>query len=536
MMEVRELNKQQKEELRQLFGNWVNFGDERKYYDHDIGAMPSLVKPFLGRTEPAAVVKALSEEDVVKLLKWASKHEVPVVPRAAASSGYGGIIPSKGGIVLDVTSLKGIYSIDRENLVAEVGAGTVWEDLERQLEPHGLAPRQVPSSAPASTVGGWFAQGGTGYGGFAYGWFIESVVRVRLIDASGEVREFSGSELEAVYGTMGALGVITRVWLKLRPKEEIIPVLIAFDSARSLAEAIKEVYLESLELYTLNFINPEGASLKNRLPVRTHHGHPEEKSVKLPEKFLLLAGVFSSKQAEIKRLEEIAARNGGVILSDELAAHEWEERYKPMKVKRIGPSIIPAEVVVPLNSLYTVISELEHHIKLPFLIEGTAVKNKEIVLLVLIPHDERRFSYNFAFGLSLSVLKTALKYGGRPYSSGLYFGGYARRVYGASKLEQVKKLKKELDPREILNPEKIEGKKAWLICWVLPVSLSLLSGCSETFSGYSLGKNHLRLKAFRLRLPGMRMHVLSAVIVLKSVTSIMDGAGNHSLPEGSFTG
>ena len=486
-MKVYELNSHQKQELQQLFDKWVNFSDERKYYGHDIGVMPSLIRPFLGKTEPAAVVKALSEEDVAKLLKWASENEVPVVPRAAAISGYGGVIPSKGGIVLDVTSLKGIYSVDRENTVAEVGAGTVWEDLERQLEPYGLAPRQVPSSAPASTVGGWVAQGGTGYGGYAFGWFIESVVRVRLIDASGEAKEFSGTDLEAIYGTMGALGVITRVWLKLRPKEEIIPVLIAFDSARNFAEALKEVYLESLELYTLNFINPDGAALKNRLPLSTHHGHPEGKKFELPEKYLLLAGAFSSRQAEIERLKEIAVRNGGEILNDELAAHEWEERYKPMKVKRLGPSIIPSEVVVPLNSLYAVISELEHHIKLPFLVEGTAVKNKEIVLLVLISHDERKFSYHFAFGLSLSVLKTALKYGGRPYTSGLYFGGYAQRVYGAKRLDQIKKLKEKLDPKGILNPEKVEGKKSLVsllgIAGVFEPAIRLLGNLSRVQPG-----------------------------------------------------
>ena len=40
----------------------------------------------------------------------------------------------------------------------------------------------------------------------------------------------------------------------------------------------------------------------------------------------------------------------GFELSKDAAEHEWEERFKPMRFKRIGPSIIPTEVVVPLKA------------------------------------------------------------------------------------------------------------------------------------------------------------------------------------------
>jgi Fe-S oxidoreductase/FAD/FMN-containing dehydrogenase len=458
-MRVYELTDSLKSELKQMFGDWVNLDlEERKYYDHDIGNIPKLIRPFIGNTVPAAVVKAMNEDDVVKLLTWAARNQVPVVPRAAASSGYGGVIPVQGGIVLDATSLNQIYNIDRENMVVEVGAGIVWEDLEIKLSAQGLAPRQLPSSAPASTVGGWFAQGGTGYGGYAYGWFNESVMRIRLATPSGELKDIEGDELQTVYGSMGTLGVITRVWLRVRNSERIVPFAVSFESARALSDAVKEIYLNNLELYTLNFINPEGAHLKNRTPVKTHHGHPEEKGPELPEEFILLIGSFESRIEELDRVRKIVEPLGGKVLSSEIAEHEWEERYKPMKIKRLGPSLIPAEVVVPLNSLYSVLSEIEHEIKLPVLIEGIGVKGKEIVLLCLIPHDERRFSFNFAFGLSLSILKIAMKYGGRPYAAGLYFGGYAERVFGEKGLQDKLKLKKNLDASGVMNPDKLTGK------------------------------------------------------------------------------
>lgn len=454
-----ELSEDQKKELKATFGEWVNFSDERRYYDHDIGVLPSLLRPLIGNTVPAAVVKAMNEEDVSKLLKWANHHKVPVVTRAAASSGYSGVIPSRGGIVLDVTSLNRLLEVDVINETATVEAGIVWEDLENKLEEYGLSPRVVPSSAPASTVGGWFAQGGAGFGSFRYGWFIENVKSVRVVLPNGEVRTFSGEDLSSVYATMGTVGVITQVTLNLRKRKEVVPSAYSFKSAKELLNVIKEVSVAELGLYVLNFLNPKGAMIKNRVPVKTHHGHPHEKGPELPEEYILLAAAFEDEaESAFLKLDRIVSENNGRRLSDEIAFHEWDERYKPMKAKRLGPSVIPFEVVVPLNSLYLVLSELEHKLKLDFVLEGVVVKGNEVVLLGLIPHDERRFTFNFAYALSLTALNIALKYGGRPYAGGLYLGSFKDRVYGEDRLSKILELKKSVDPSGIMNPEKIEGK------------------------------------------------------------------------------
>ena len=179
---VPELSEIQKTELSELFGECVNLDKrERHYYNHDIGALPPLVKKVIGNTDPAAVVKIRTEEDAVKLLKFANRHKIPVVPRAGASSGYGGVIPTKGGIVADVTLLNKIISIDPEGQKAVVQSGIIWEKLERKLKENGLSVRTIPSSAPSSTVGGWLAQSGAGYGSYEFGWGYESMEKARVV-------------------------------------------------------------------------------------------------------------------------------------------------------------------------------------------------------------------------------------------------------------------------------------------------------------------------------------------------------------------
>jgi carboxyl-terminal processing protease len=65
---------------------------------------------------------------------------------------------------------------------------------------------------------------------------------------------------------------------------------------------------------------------------------------------------------------------GAEILSEEIARHEWENRFKIMIVKRLGPSLVPAEIVVPLSSLAKVFVEIESKVDQPIVKEGVIVK------------------------------------------------------------------------------------------------------------------------------------------------------------------
>jgi FAD/FMN-containing dehydrogenase len=95
------LGKEQKQFLRDTFGVRVSFNRvERRLYGHDIAAMPRLFKPLIGNTTPEAVVQPVSEEEVAALMRWARANGIALTPRAKASSGYGGVIPVKKGVVV----------------------------------------------------------------------------------------------------------------------------------------------------------------------------------------------------------------------------------------------------------------------------------------------------------------------------------------------------------------------------------------------------------------------------------------------------
>ena len=151
------LTEEQESFLKNTFGDRVNFQRlERKLYGHDMAVMPSIVKPLIGDTMPDAIVQPRNEEELAALVRWADDNCISVTPRGKASSGYGGVLPVKNGVVIDFFRMKDIIRIDPDNLTVTVQPGIVWEQLDRELKKHGLTLRLYPTSYPASTVGGWF--------------------------------------------------------------------------------------------------------------------------------------------------------------------------------------------------------------------------------------------------------------------------------------------------------------------------------------------------------------------------------------------
>jgi FAD/FMN-containing dehydrogenase len=125
--------------LEEQFGDRVTFNKtERKLYSHDVGDLPNLVKKLVGETTADAVVQPETEDEIVKLVKWARENRVPITPRGKATSGYGGVVPLKKGIVIDFYRMNKLLNIDREKLTATVQAGMVWERLDSALGMQGL--------------------------------------------------------------------------------------------------------------------------------------------------------------------------------------------------------------------------------------------------------------------------------------------------------------------------------------------------------------------------------------------------------------
>ncbi|MFC2008378.1 FAD-binding and (Fe-S)-binding domain-containing protein, partial [Chloroflexota bacterium] len=390
-------------------------------------------------------------------------QNIPLTPRGKASSGYGGAIPVKHGIVVDFYRMKNIVSIDSHNLTATVQPGIVWEKLDRELQKQGLTLRLYPSSYPSSTVGGWLAQGGCGFGSYEAGYFRDNVVSARVVLPDGTVKEFSGSTLDVISDAEGTTGLISQVTVKVQPLVELELLALGCSNAHVLQRMIQSIVDERLPIWSMSFINPRMAELKNEAPLREHLGHVVEEQVLLPAAYIVtLAFRKEDSETVISRLPQLVRRCHGEILSDRIAQHEWQNRYKIMLVKRLGPSLVPTEIVFPLSALGDVVQEIEFKVRQPVIKEGIIIREgrngePEVCILGFIPGDQRKLGYNFVFGLSLTIMNIAQKHGGRPYATGFYFGHKLANVLGVERAKRLKAFKAEVDPRRIMNPGKVTG-------------------------------------------------------------------------------
>lgn len=468
------LDKKSRQFLSEKFGNRVNFSRvERKLYSHDIGGMPSLIKPLVGDSMPEGIVQPENEGELAEIIRWAYENSIPITPRAKASSGYGGVLPIKGGLVIDFFRLNKVIEIDVENLTATVEAGIVWEKLETALKKKNAMLQMYPSSAPGSTVGGWFCQGGAGFGSYEAGWFHQNVECARAVMPDGSTREFRGEDLDLVASAEGTTGFISQLTIRILPLEELSIMAVACPDAHDLQRMIQRMIDYELPLWSMTFINPKMAELKTRAPLREHLGHPTEERVILPASYITTMAYRKKNHKEVAdKMAEILKPCEGQILDDRIAHHEWDNRYKLMVVKRLGPSLVPTEVVVPLDKLGDVMTDIERKINKPIVKEGAVIRKgengkPEVVILGFIPADQRKFSFNLVFPLSLSVIKIAMKHGGRPYSTGLYFKHQAKKVMGEKRVAKLKAFKAEVDKKGLLNPGKVIGNS------LLNVSMSL---------------------------------------------------------------
>lgn len=444
--------------LQEKFQNRVSFDDlERRIYAHDMAAIPEMVKPLVGNPIPGGIVQPADEAELLEIIKLALENDISLTPRGKATSGYGGVLPVGNGLVVEFNRMKQIHDINEVERTATVDAGVVWNELEYHLNQKGLTLVAYPTSAPSSTVGGWLAQGGAGIGSFEYGYFLDNVVDARLVQPDGKIRDLQGRELMLLSGANGITGFISRVKLRVKPQKPMHISAVAFESAENMSQFVKGLYDHKVPLWSVSFINPAAARMKNKLPPHLHHGRPvENHRLLIPEKYIVLMSCTDDRCDIIRDdVQHLTSRFSGELLSEEIARHEWDARFEPMRAKRIAPSLIPSEVIVPVESLADVIKEIGKEIKHTFILEGFATNKREIVLLGFILHDERTFNFNLAFGLSLTVLKTAREFGGRPYATGLYFTNLAEEVLGRDAVEALRKFKKETDPHGLMNPGKV---------------------------------------------------------------------------------
>jgi alkyldihydroxyacetonephosphate synthase len=182
------------------------------------GAQPGL---------PDVVVCATSESQIIQLFAESRNWNFVVIPHGGATSVVGGVnSPAKDGrvaVCVDFAFMNRVLSLDESSFLAEVQPGCLGPEIERTVNSVGLTLGHFPQSFEFSSVGGWVATRGAGYQSTRYGKIEEMVESVRLITPQGPIEtprvpaSAAGPDLQQILvGSEGTIGLITGVTLRLR--------------------------------------------------------------------------------------------------------------------------------------------------------------------------------------------------------------------------------------------------------------------------------------------------------------------------------
>jgi len=191
---------------------------------------------------PHGVVIAMSAEQVAAILKAAQAHQVPVKVRGGALTTDGESI-AFGGLMLDMTGMSRVHSIDQEGMTVRTQAGIYWHSLAEALRRKGMDYLSAPLNLTA-TVGGTLSVGGIDINSPRLGCSADQATALQVVTPTGEIVECSesrNSELfEQVLLGYGQFGVITEATLKIRP---FTPITMHYFYYRSLRSSIEDLQM-----------------------------------------------------------------------------------------------------------------------------------------------------------------------------------------------------------------------------------------------------------------------------------------------------
>lgn len=214
----------------------------------DLGTLAERGRDFWGVGGVAdLLLRPHGRDAIAPIMRLAARHTVAIVPRGGASNCSGGMMPTAGRVLLDLSGLDQILHIDIENRCARVEPGVINADLQAALAPHGLCFSPDPVSAHLASVAGNIIENAGGPHALKYGVTYNHVLSVDVVLPDGSAATFRADDdgpdlLGVLIGSEGTLGIITEATVALRPVAEVTHSLMgAFASAREAADTIAAI-------------------------------------------------------------------------------------------------------------------------------------------------------------------------------------------------------------------------------------------------------------------------------------------------------
>ncbi len=162
---------------------------EGEFYYDDMMKVIYATDASVYREMPLAVAVPKTNADLKKLIQFANKHQVSLIPRAGGTSLAGQVVGN--GIVVDISKyFNNILEFNAAEQWIKVQPGVVRDELNTFLKTHGLFFSPITSTANRATIGGMVGNNSSGSTSIVYGSTREHVLELKTLLSDGSTVTF----------------------------------------------------------------------------------------------------------------------------------------------------------------------------------------------------------------------------------------------------------------------------------------------------------------------------------------------------------
>lgn len=455
------MNTKDIDKIKEIAGdeNVILSEEERYCYSYDSTRLEHM---------PEVVVRVNSTRQISDIFKFASAEKIPVTPRGAATGLSGGCLAVNGGILLLMIDMNKILDVNPVDLLIDVEAGIITEEVDAEARKHGLFYPPDPGTVKTSTIGGNIAENAGGLRGLKYGVTKDYVNALEAVLPNGDIVNFGTRTVKGVTGynmvdlmsgSEGTLAVITKATLRLLPVPPAkASILALFDTIEEAAKSVRDIVsggvitstLEIIDKVTINAIEDYlGAGLNRDIGAML---------------LIEVDGQQGAVDAEAEVVKKVCNSNNALSCrqasSDQERDEIWRARRAALSsLARVKPSTILEDATVPRSRIVEMVEAVNNIAKKYELPIGTFGHAGDGNLHPTILTDMRDKKEVIKVENAIEdIFEAAIELGGTlsgEHGIGISKAGYLRMEIDKGSYEIMKKVKKAFDPDNILNPGKI---------------------------------------------------------------------------------
>ena len=420
---------------------------------------------------PEIAVAPGSAKEVATVLGYANKRGIPVTTRGAGHGYVGGCVPVRGGILMSMHRMNKIREISETDFVAVVEPHVITGLLQEAARKKGLFYPPDPQSYKDCSLGGNIATNAGGPRCLKYGVTRPYVLGLQVALADGTLvrvggrthKNKTGFDLVGMFvGSEGMLGVITEATLRLLPHPPARATLSAgFASMRDAVAAVQAIFkagylpcaMEVADSFTLQSAREAHQDVNGTFI-------PPGKAHLLVE----LDGQKASVLGEGKALKALLAKNKALKVelatSPERCDRMWAlRRAFSASLKATGLTKLNEDIAVPRGRLVDLIAfaeKLQKRTGFPIACFGHA-GDGNIHVNVMVSKEQQTKRPKEIEGVLDALFTQVIAWGGAitgEHGIGLAKKRWWNEATSPELRDLHKRIKKAVDPKDILNPGK----------------------------------------------------------------------------------